>query len=326
VLCYTINALERNISRNFKIMKIRRSASVYFALQGLAVIAWWSLLFFVPASRKFFQMGASEEILLAFWLPDLALLAAGSLVISAFCLSDNKFLSPALWLVAGAFSYTALYSLAFALLTDSGWLGVTLMFPAMIMSGNFAVGLTPAFTALMFRRSAEAKTGWILTKTFTQIVVVWTLILFVFPFFIVELETKLGLPQFTFPLQKPFAVILFCALSSFGVAGAYTMAKIGRGTPLPMDTASKLVVAGIYSFVRNPMAISGIGQGLAVGIFLGSPLVMLYALMGAFIWQLIFRPLEEDDLAKSFGADYENYRTNVRCWIPRLKSYANLQN
>jgi protein-S-isoprenylcysteine O-methyltransferase Ste14 len=271
-------------------------------------------------------MGASEEVLLAFWLPDLALLAAGSLVISAFCLSDNKFLTPVLWLVVGAFSYTAFYSLAFALLTDWGWLGVTLMFPAMIMSGNFAVGLTPAFTALMFRRAAEAKTGWILTKTFTQIVVVWTLILFVFPFLIVQLETKLGLPQFAFRFQKPLSVILFCIISGFGVSGAYTMAKIGRGTPLPMDTASKLVVAGVYSFVRNPMAISGIGQGFAVGLFLGSPLVMLYALMGAVIWQLIFRPLEEDDLAKSFGADYENYRNNVRCWIPRLKPYVHQRN
>jgi protein-S-isoprenylcysteine O-methyltransferase Ste14 len=302
-------------------MKIRQSASVYFALQGLAVIAWWCLLFFVPASRRFFQMGASDEILLAFWLPDLALLGLGSLAVSAFCRFESKFLTAALWLVVGAVSYATLYCLAFALLNGSGWLGVTLMFPAMLMSGNFAVGLTSAFTELMFRRSTEAKTGWILTKTFSQIVVVWTLILFVFPTLIVQVETKLGIPQFTFPFQKTLAVILFLAISSLGVSGAYTMAKIGRGTPLPLDTASRLVVAGIYSFVRNPMAISGIGQGLAVGLFLGSPLVLLYALMGGVIWQLIFRPLEEQDLSENFGADYEAYRKNVRCWIPRLKPY-----
>ncbi len=302
-------------------MKIRRSASLYFALQGLAVAVWWALLFFVPDSRRFFQMGESETVLLAFWLPDLGLLAVGSLVTSAFCLVDSKFLTVALWLVVGAVSYATGYCLAFALLTDSGWLGVTLMFPAMIVSGNFAVGLTPAFTEPMFRRSTAAKTGWLLTKTFAQIVVVWTLILFVFPALIVQVETKLGISQFAFPFQKTLAVILFAAISSLGVSGAYTMAKIGRGTPLPMDTASKLVVAGIYSFVRNPMAVSGIGQGLAVGLFLGSPLVLLYALMGGMIWQLIFRPLEEDDLLKNFGADYEDYRKNVRCWIPHLKPY-----
>ncbi len=304
-------------------MKIRRSASVYFALQGLAVAAWWALLFFVPVSRPFFYLGGSEDVLLAFWLPDLGLLTAGSLMVSAFCLFDSKFLGVALWLVVGAVSYATGYCLAFALLTDSGWLGVTLMFPAMIISGNFAVGLSPAFTGLMFRRSAEAKTGWLLTKTFAQIVVVWTLILLVFPAFIVEIETKLGIPQFAFPFQKILAVILFGAISVIGVSGSYTMAKIGRGTPLPMDTASKLVVAGIYSFVRNPMAISGIGQGLAVGLFLGSPLVLLYALMGGLVWQLIFRPLEEDDLRENFGADYEDYQKNVRCWIPCLKPYSN---
>jgi protein-S-isoprenylcysteine O-methyltransferase Ste14 len=69
------------------------------------------------------------------------------------------------------------------------------------------------------------------------------------------------------------------------------------------------------------MAISGVGQGLAVGLFLGSPLVLIYALIGAFIWQLIFRPLEEDDLLEHFGTDYESYRQNVRCWIPRLTPY-----
>ncbi len=302
-------------------MKIRRFASRYFALQGLAVAAWWALLFFVPASRPFFQMGASEEVLLAFWLPDLGLLAIGSLAASVFCLFDSKFLGVALWTVVGAVSYASAYCLAFALLTDSGWLGVTLMFPAMIVSGNFAVGLSPAFTELMFRRSAEARTGWLLTKTFTQIVVVWTLILFVFPVLIVEVETKLGISQFTFPLQKILAVVLFGAISLLGVSGAFTMAKIGRGTPLPMDTASRLVVAGVYSFVRNPMAISGIWQGLMIGLFLGSPLVILYALMGGLIWQMIFRPLEEDDLLKNFGADYEDYRKNVRCWIPRLTPF-----
>lgn len=301
--------------------KIRLFATIYFAVQGLAVLAWWILLFSAPSSRKYFQMGDSETVLLAFWLPDLFLLAVGSLVVSAFCWFGNRFLQIAIWFVVGTISYATFYCLAFAMMTDSGWLGVVLMFPAMIWSGNFAIGLSPTFKEIMFRNSVEAKTSWILVKTFAQIVVVWSLILFVFPALIVWIETKLGITQFTFPLQKIISPILFVLLSSIGVSGAITMAKIGRGTPLPLDSATKLVVSGIYSFVRNPMAISGIGQGLAVGLFLGSPLVMLYALMGGAIWQMIFRPLEEEDLLERFGADYENYRANVRCWIPHFQSY-----
>jgi protein-S-isoprenylcysteine O-methyltransferase Ste14 len=301
--------------------KIRLFATLYFAVQGVAVLAWWILLFSAPSSRKYFQMGESETMLLAFWLPDLFLLAVGSFAVSAFVWFENRFTVIAVWFVVGAISYATFYCLAFAMMTDSGWLGVVLMFPAMIWSGNFAIGLSPAFHEKMFRNSVEAKTSWILAKTFAQIVVVWSLTLFVFPALIVWIETKIGIAQFAFPFQKIFSPILFVLISSIGVSGAITMAKIGRGTPLPLDSASKLVVAGIYAFVRNPMAISGIGQGLAVGLFLGSPLVLLYALMGGAIWQMIFRQLEEEDLHEKFGADFEKYRANVCCWIPRLKRF-----
>ena len=302
-------------------MKIPQSASIYFMLQAIAVFVWWITLFFFPPSRSVFRMGESDAVLLAFWLPDLFLLAVGSLVASAFCFFSNKFTVIAVWLVVGAIAYASLYCLSFAVLSDSGWLGVTLMLPATLWSGVFAMALSPNVTELMFRRSEDAKTSWILVKTAMQIIVVWSLILFVFPVLIVRLEAKLGIPQFAFPMQKTISAILFCSISLVGLSGAHAMARIGRGTPLPLDAARKLVVSGIYSFVRNPMAISGIGQGLAVGLFLGSPLVLVYALMGGFIWQLIFRPLEEADLARNFGADYENYCRNVRCWIPRIKSY-----
>jgi len=69
------------------------------------------------------------------------------------------------------------------------------------------------------------------------------------------------------------------------------------------------------------MAVSGIGQCLAVALFLGSPLTVVYAFMGSFIWQLIFRPLEEDDLEVRFGTVFRKYMENVRCWIPHLKPY-----
>lgn len=307
-------------------MKIQKSASIYFALQGVAVIAWWILLIFFPSSRKYFQMGESETILLAFWLPDLLFLAIGSLLVSWLIAVDNEFKIAALWFVIGTISYASFYCLGFALMTDTGWLGVVAMFPAMVISGNFGIGLTPVFNQIMFRHSKDAKTGWILAKTLTQIVIVWSLILIVFPLLIVQIETKLGIPQFSFPFQTILAIILFPFVSLIGLSSAYSMAKIGRGTPLPMDTASKLVISGVYAYVRNPMAVSGIGQALLVGFFLGSPLVLLYALLGGFIWQFIYRRLEEDDLLQKFGADYEDYRQKVRCWIPRFKSNPNNRN
>jgi len=295
---------------------VRRSAAIYFAAQGIAIILWWAMLFFAPSTRSYFQMGSNENVLLSFWLPDLFFLALGSLAAAYFLVKDHKFSAIAMWFVAGLMTYAAVYCLSFALMTDTGWLGAVFMIPAMIWSGIFGVGLPPV-SDHMFRQTKPAKTNWILTKTFSQIVVVWSVILVLIPYLITLVEAKLGFPNYNFLFQKPIATVLFVAISSLGIYSAYSMSKIGKGTPLPLDHAPNLVVEGAYSYVRNPMAVSGIGQGIAVALFLGSPLVFIYALMGSLIWQLIFRPLEEEDMRKRFGKPYEEYCEKVKCWIPK---------
>jgi protein-S-isoprenylcysteine O-methyltransferase Ste14 len=256
---------------------------------------------------------------MAFWLADLAFIGTGSLTASVLCIREPQYAKLAAWFVTGAVSYAALYCLVFTWMTDVGWLGVVLMLPAMIWSGVFAVGIT--FEKAMFRKAADTSTGWIITKTFTQITVVWSIILVLFPWLLTIVEDKLGITRFEFAYQRPIAAAIFILISSLGVYSAYVMSRIGKGTPLPLDHATRLVIKGPYAYVRNPMALSGIGQGLAVALFLGSPLVALYALMGSLIWQLIFRPLEEDDLSRRFEADYDEYRQNVKCWIPRSRPY-----
>lgn len=301
-------------------MKVRHSAALYYAIQGLAVIAWWAVLYFAPSTRQYFTLERSSEAsLMAFWLADLSFLGIGSLAASWLCYRDHEFARIAAWFVTGAVSYAAVYCFAFALMTDVGWLGVTMMFPAMIWSGVFAVGLS--FEKTMFREAAETSTNWILDKTLTQIIVIWSVILVVFPYLITIVEDKLGIIRLQFPFQRPLAAMVFVAISSLGVWGSIVMSRIGKGTPLPLDHAKHLVIRGPYAFVRNPMAVSGVGQGLAVAVFLGSPLVALYALMGSLVWQLIFRPLEEDDLARRFGEPYEEYKNAVKCWVPRFKSF-----
>ncbi len=298
-------------------MGVRNSASVYFTLQGTGVIAWWCVLFFFPSSRAFFQMGESEHILLAFWLPDLFFLGIGSIAAAYLLKIDHKLAIVTVWFVTGLITYAALYTFSFALLTDTGWLGVIFMLPAMIWSGVFAVGLPPV-SNYMFWQTKPANTNWILTKTFSQIAVVWSVILLVFPYLITQVETKIGILNYSFPFQKTISVILFAVISLLGIYAAYTMSKIGKSTPLPLDHAPNFVVEGAYAYVRNPMAVSGIGQGIAVALFLGSSLVFLYAIMGSLIWQLVFRPLEEEDLRERFGKKYEEYCTKVKCWIPTI--------
>lgn len=301
-------------------MKVPRSAAIYFALQGAAVIVWWATLYLYPATRKYFLLEQnSQTSLLAFWLADLAFIGIGSIVTAWLCATGAQQKTIAGWFVTGCVSYAAVYTFAFALITDAGWLGVILMLPAMIWSGVFSVGMS--FSKTMFRTAAESSTNWVVLKTFSQIVVVWSTILVVFPYFITIAEDKLAMTRLSFPFQRLIGASTFIAISSLGVYAAYVMSRVGQGTPLPLDHAKNLVIAGPYRYVRNPMAVSGIGQGLAVALFLGSPLVALYALMGSLIWQLIFRPLEEEDLERRFGEEYRRYRENVKCWIPRREPF-----
>jgi protein-S-isoprenylcysteine O-methyltransferase Ste14 len=82
--------------------------------------------------------------------------------------------------------------------------------------------------------------------------------------------------------------------------------------------ANRLVVSGPYRWVRNPMAIAGIVQGVAVGLVLSSWLVVAYAVAGSLLWNYAIRPLEEADLEERFGSEFRQYRDSVRCWIPAI--------
>ncbi|MCA9128049.1 MAG: isoprenylcysteine carboxylmethyltransferase family protein [Planctomycetales bacterium] len=100
------------------------------------------------------------------------------------------------------------------------------------------------------------------------------------------------------------------------------MVKVGRGTPLPTASATNLVEAGPYRFLRNPMAAAGIGQGFFVGCWLGNPLVVIFALAGIPVWHCVVRPLEEADMLERYGDAYQRYRGRVPLWLPRSPSRA----
>ena len=81
---------------------------------------------------------------------------------------------------------------------------------------------------------------------------------------------------------------------------------------------NRLVIAGPYRWIRNPMAVAGIVQGAAVGIILETWLVVAYAVVGSLVRNYAVRPLEETDLTNRFGDEFQQYRDTVRCWIPRV--------
>lgn len=172
-----------------------------------------------------------------------------------------------------------------------------------------------------FRVAPPASTGRHVAATLAQTVVFWGTFLALIPSGIRRWSVPAGLAPMPFPGHGPLGLGLFVAASALGLWSGLHMAIRGRGTPLPLQTARELVVDGPYRFVRNPMALAGITQGVAVGIHLADPVVVAYALAGALVWHTLARPPEERDLLQRFGEPYRRYRDAVRLWLPHLRPY-----
>ena len=173
------------------------------------------------------------------------------------------------------------------------------------------------------REARPASRGWTVLKTLAQAAVFWFVFLALLPAAVVALEHSLGFGRWRFdgPATVWGGSVLFVLGGSLGLTSGVVMAVRGRGTPLPSDCPRELVVGGPYRHIRNPMAVAGLAQGVAVGVALGSPAVIVYALLGGPLWHLFVRPWEEADLERRFGEPYCRYRAAVRCWRPRLAGY-----
>jgi len=64
------------------------------------------------------------------------------------------------------------------------------------------------------------------------------------------------------------------------------------------------------------MAVAGVVQGVAVGWYLGSYAVIVYSVVGAVLWHVAVRPVQEADLNSGFGKTYTEYQQRVRLWVP----------
>ena len=172
-----------------------------------------------------------------------------------------------------------------------------------------------------FRVARPAGAAANLGKTGFQLAVVWELVLGLLPALLIVGEDAVGVPRWQRPVADGAGIVVFALGSALGLTSAWTMAVLGRGTPVPFDCARDLVVAGPYRWVRNPMAVSAIVQVLGVALVHGSAATALMGLGGGVVWNVGIRPSEERFLARRFGPPYDAYRAAVRCWVPRWSPY-----
>ena len=114
------------------------------------------------------------------------------------------------------------------------------------------------------------------------------------------------------PLTLGALIMIWCVLG-FGL--------LGQGTPAPFDAPRRLVSRGLYKHVRNPMywgmALALFGEALLIAEFRWSLLIYAAALIAiVYAFVLLY---EEPALKRRFGDEYEEYKSEVPRWIPRLR-------
>ncbi|SMX69532.1 isoprenylcysteine carboxylmethyltransferase family protein [Brevibacterium linens] len=291
---------------------------MYFALQALAGAAWWLGTAMIPGVATA-TLGGINPLLVA--IVDIPLFV----IASALAALNVRW---AVWIATGWTVLVALAMVIYATATTEAGLGAVLMILAAIgslLAGVLMiVGRIPSEKLLIgpfaFHSSHTRVRSRLLVHTTVQIVVFWGVFLIIIPVIINAFEDRWNL-AYKFPILLVVVGFALLAVSSvIGVWSARAIANFGSGTPLPSQMAHHLVARGPYAFVRNPMAIAGIVQGVAMGLLIGSWLVVVYALIGSLLWNWFIRPHEETDLLERFGDEYRDYAKRVRCWWPTFST------
>lgn len=113
-------------------------------------------------------------------------------------------------------------------------------------------------------------------------------------------------------------LLLIISGASMLLWSIYAFARDGKGTLSPADPARRLVIRGLYRFVRNPMYVGVVGVLLGEAVFFASKPLFGYALLVFLIFNLFIRVHEEPYLRREFGAAYEQYCREVGRWLPRF--------
>jgi protein-S-isoprenylcysteine O-methyltransferase Ste14 len=98
---------------------------------------------------------------------------------------------------------------------------------------------------------------------------------------------------------------------------AWNFAAVGRGTPGLWDAPRRVVAAGPYRWVRNPIYIAALLIVAGEAWLFWSLPVLEYAAAMAVFFHLFVTGYEERRLARRFGPGYLEYRSAVPRWIPR---------
>ena len=139
------------------------------------------------------------------------------------------------------------------------------------------------------------------------------------PWWLTGWEVRDPLPYWA-PLRVAGAALV--AAGALALLHAFVRFVVeGVGTPAPVAPTERLVVGGLYRYVRNPMYVSVAATIVGQSLLLGQPVLFLYAAAFGAAVAAFVHWYEEPALTRRFGTHYERYRRAVPGWWPRRRPW-----
>lgn len=112
----------------------------------------------------------------------------------------------------------------------------------------------------------------------------------------------------------PVGLAIFTLGAGFAAWGWFTFFR-ARTTRVPGEASSTLVTSGPYRLMRNPMYVGLLVAYIGEAVILHQIVpVVLLPLTIAYLNRVVI-PVEEERLQAVFGAEYGQYRNDVRRWL-----------
>ena len=140
------------------------------------------------------------------------------------------------------------------------------------------------------------------------------------PWLVLELlpgAGRFGIEPFPGRLLATFVL----AFIAGAVAFSWDFITKGDGTPNPLDPPKRLVVTGLYRFVRNPGYLAVWAMLAGEALYFGSTSLLLYTLFAITSFHAYVVRIEEPGLRARFAEEYDSFCSDVPRWIPKLSAW-----
>lgn len=143
------------------------------------------------------------------------------------------------------------------------------------------------------------------------------IVLVVLPWLITRFRVPTGEPVWQSGLAVALMVLGMIPL----LESIVRFVRVGRGTLMPNVPTERLVVSGLYRYVRNPMYVGDVVVLIGEAVLFRSAWMLVYTVAVWAGFDLFIRKYEEPTLRKRHGQEYDRYRAEVNRWWPALTGF-----